>query len=639
MEVNKFLGTNGFIKRGRFKFLTGTLLLFSVYVIIKYSSLAISDKNFSSQKTENVQRGMIFDKNEKQLAVSTNFWDFGVTPKVIIEKGTKIFAKLISPLVDIDEAEIISKIESSKSSKFVFIKKKLDQGTYEELKRIVKLSPFSTGVRFDKKPGRIYPENEVASQLIGYMGDDGTGLTGIEKSMDKELSPNSTFIADSSESFVNNLQGNNVYLTIDLNLQFNLEEIAREAFLQTNAEGLMLIAADAKNGEILSYISLPSPNLNFYPSSSDEEKRNRPAQNTYEPGSVFKIFSTAAFLDTGSITSDDIFLCDGKYTGVTPYIGCLHDHGWVDAKGALAGSCNDALAQMSEKIESEDFLKKLRELGFNAKTGVEVSGEAVGVLRDPNNRLWSGRSKPSIAIGQEISVTALQMVQAATAIANNGVPLKLTFINKITDPKGNELYVHKPVEKERVLKPSTAQYILNSMEKVTKEGTGHRADLGDVTIGTKTGTAQIADRNHGGYRKDANNSNCLAIFPVEDPKFILYVLLETVPTIKDEDAFAGVIVTPIINKAANIIIDQLGMTRKNASSLVHSGEIFISKPKNYSIENTVPNFIGASKREILPLLDRDDIKIRVIGEGYVTRQKPEPGTPITGDTEIELNLE
>ncbi len=635
MQIKRFFGTNGFLGLGRVSIILFFIFSFSVYVIGKFAYLAISETTFSATRKETVQRGLILDRNAKQLAVPANFWNFGVTPKSIQERGLETFAKIVSPILAESEESIISKILSNSNSKFVSIKKKIDQGTYEELRRIINLSDFSAGVRFDKIPGRIYPENELAAQLIGYMGDDGRGLSGIENRLNEVLSPSKR----TSDTGGTDIRGKNVYLTIDANIQFNLEKIAREAFLQTKAEGLMLIAAEAKTGEILSYISLPSPDLNFYPSASDEERRDRPAQDIYEPGSVFKVFSVASFLDTGAISEQDIFLCDGKYTGTTPPIGCLHEHGWVDARGALAGSCNDALAQMSEKIESEDFLKKLRQLGFNTKTGVELPGEAVGLLRNPNDRLWSGRSKPSIAIGQELDITALQMVQAATAIANGGVPLQLTFIKKITDSEGKDEVVHYPVEKERVLKASTAKYILDSMQKVTKEGTGHRADLGDVTIGTKTGTAQVADRVHGGYRKDANNSNCLAIFPVEDPEIILYILLETVPTIKDEDAFAGIIVTPIIKESANIIIDHLGMTRMNASSLIHTGEISIPPSKEILIEDVVPDFTGASKRQLLPLLDRSDIRIEVIGDGYVSKQTPAPGTKITENMKIELYLE
>ena len=236
-------------------------------------------------------------------------------------------------------------LEKSENSSFVYIKKKIDSNTYEELRKACRKNGYSAVVKFDKLPGRVYPENELASQLIGFVGADGQGLAGIEYSMQDTLFP-------PQENGENTVQGKNIYLTIDANLQTNLEKIAHEAMEDTQAESMMLIAAEAKTGEVLSYISLPSANLNDFSSASKTELKNKPASDSYEPGSVFKIFSVASFLDTGSITTKDIFLCDGifsKKTGrETIRITCLDHHGWETAREALKYSCNDALAQMSE---------------------------------------------------------------------------------------------------------------------------------------------------------------------------------------------------------------------------------------------------------------------------------------------------
>ncbi len=229
----------------------------------------------------------------------------------------------------------------------------------------------------------------------------------------------------------------------------------------------------------------------------------------------------------------------------------------------------------------------------------------------------------------------MQMVQAATAIANGGVPVKLTLIDKITDSNGKEDFVHKPIYKDRVLKESTATYLLSCMESVTESGTGRKATIGDISIGTKTGTAQMADHIHGGYSKTDYISNCIAVFPVEAPEIILYIVIEKA---KGEQ-YAGRIVAPVIKEAANVIIDYLGMSRKSASSLVHSGVISISGDAPVVIKDTVPNFVGMSSRQILPLTDRTDLRVKVNGYGWVTEQKPAPGTPVTENMEIELYLE
>jgi cell division protein FtsI (penicillin-binding protein 3) len=623
---------NGYLKKLRVYILCALAAVFALYVFYKYAVLAF--KPVTEQKTWSplVQRGSIFDKNGKPLAVSTNFYHVGVTPSSIKDLGQ--FARLFAPVLELSETELTATIAAASNSSFVYIKKKIDQNTYELLRDITDKNGLISAVRFDRIPGRVYPENNLASQVIGYMGNDGTGLAGIEYTQQNTLSP-----PVNPEAPVD-VAGKNVYLTLDANLQFKLEKVARDAITKTQAASLMLIAAEAKTGEILSYISLPSVNLNEYTTASQEEMKDRPATESYEPGSVFKIFSIANFFDSGAISENDIFLCDGIYekrtnSGERIKITCLDHHGWITARDALKYSCNDALAQMSEKIESEQFLARIRNFGFGSKTGIELPGETAGAVRNTSDRFWSARSKPTIAIGQEISVSALQMVQAATAIANGGSPARLTLIKKITSQSGVEEYVHQPALKNQVISEKTARYILSCMQTVAQAGTGSRANLGDISIGVKTGTAQMADPVNGGYSKTDFISNCIAIFPVEKPEIILYIVIEKAKG----ETYAGRIVAPVIGEAASIIIDHLGMSRGGAASLAHNGLIKIESDAEIKIGDKVPDFTGLPKRSLLQLLNRKDIKIKINGNGWVTDQNPKPGETLTQETEIELYLE
>ncbi|MBQ0052262.1 MAG: transpeptidase family protein [Treponema sp.] len=624
---------NGYIKKIPLYIFVGISVAFTLYVIVNYGIFAFTEPPLPPQEQTEIQRGSILDRNGKALAVPANYYHFGVTPATIQTKGIENFAQLVSPVLGINEGELKQQILNSIDSSFIYLKKKIDQTAYEKLKKICSKNGLSSAVRFDKVPGRVYPENNLASQLVGFMGADGKGLAGIEYSMQDTLFPPQNPDSDP-------VQGKNIYLTIDANLQSSLEKITIDVMEETRAESLMLIAAEAKTGEVISYISLPEANLNEYTKASSEQMRNRPATDGYEPGSVFKIFSVASFLDSGGISESDIFLCDGIYSkrvqsGELIKITCLEHHGWITAKGALEGSCNDALAQMSEHIESEPFLAKLRSLGFGSKPGTEMPGETPGLVRNTSDRFWSARSKPTIAIGQEITVSALQMVQAATAIANGGVPVQLTFVSKITDNTGREEYTHAPIYKDRVFRSSTTDYLLSCMQTVAKSGTGHRANIGDVSIGVKTGTAQMADPVNGGYSKTDFISNCIAIFPVEKPEIILYIVIQKARG----ETYAGRIVAPVIAKAADVIIDHLGMSRGSASSLAHSGSISISGTAPVTLETTVPDFKGMSKRQLLPVLDRKDIHVKINGDGWVTTQNPPAGTPITENMEIELYLE
>ena len=296
---------NGYLRKIRVYILCALAALFSLYVFYKYAVLALKKTPEKQTYSPLVQRGSIFDKNGKPLAVSTNFYHVGVTPSSI--KDISQFVHLFAPILEMSESELTTIITSSANLSFVYIKKKIDQSTYEVLRDITDKNGLISAVRFDKIPGRIYPENNLASQIIGYMGSDGTGLSGIEYTQQNTLSP------PVNPNAPIDVIGKNVYLTLDAGLQFKLEKIAREAIEKTQAASLMLIAAEAKTGEILSYISLPATNLNEYTKASPEEMKDRPATESYEPGSVFKIFSIASFLDSGAISQDDIFLCDGVY--------------------------------------------------------------------------------------------------------------------------------------------------------------------------------------------------------------------------------------------------------------------------------------------------------------------------------------
>ncbi|MCK9169435.1 MAG: transpeptidase family protein [Treponema sp.] len=607
------------------------ILVFSGYVILKYAKLAYTPVEQITPRIQFTERGSIVDRSGKPLAVQTNFYHIGVTPRLIADKET--FVKDIAPVLDMHTEDILSILENAKDSSFVYLKKKINQATYDQLKQITDAKKY-TFVRYDRIPGRVYPENALASQLIGYMGDDGNGLSGIEYSMQSMLSP------DASSDMAKIEQGRNVYLTIDANLQYKLEQISNTAMKNTQAECMMLIAAEAKTGEILSYISLPSANLNEYNFASVDETIDRPAMTAYEPGSVFKIFTVAMLYDTGLIKASDSFYCDGEYDHQTPggetiRIKCLDRHGWVTPRDALRLSCNDALGQMSDRIDEDDFVAGIRRLGFGSRTGIELPGETPGSVKDPNSRLWSARSKPTIAIGQEISVSALQMVQAATSIADKGVPVQLTVIKRITNKDGSVYYEHQVQHKNRLFKESTAQYLLSCMETTATTGTGSRANLGDISIGVKTGTAQMADKKHGGYSTTDFLSNCIAVFPVEDPQIILYIVIEKAKG----ETYAGRIVAPVIAEAADAIIDHLGLSRGGAASVSHNGRIVIPAGRQLKIGTSLPDFTGMSKRDLLPLLERSDLQVKMNGNGWVTNQNPPPGTAVTENMIIELNLE
>lgn len=620
---------NNFFKKKKLIFFLICCGLCIFALLFKFAKLAVQPVTPISQSRPTVERGAIVDRSGFPLAVQTNFYHVGVSVKNIRDKQK--FAQDIAPALGLEENQVLSSINTSRS--FAYLKKKITQSEYENVKALTDSKNYNF-VSYEKIPGRNYPNHSLASQLIGYMGDDGKGLAGIEFSQQSILQP------EVDENAEDQPQGRNIYLTIDANLQYKLEQICHRVMDETQAEGMMLVAADSTSGEILSYISLPSADLNEYGSSTEQAKVDLPSMTMYEPGSVFKIFTVGIVYDEHGISPNDSFLCDGMYekrlsNGETVKIRCLENHGYLTPKGGLMYSCNDVLGQISDRIDEDEFIARIRQLGFGQKTGVELSGETAGSVKDTTSPLWSARSKPTIAIGQEISVSALQMVQAATAIANGGLPVKLTFIHKITNKDGTTYFQHEPETKNRVFSKNTADYILSCMETVAKEGTGHRANLGDVSIGVKTGTAQMADKVNGGYSETDFLSSCMAIFPVENPQIVLYIVVEKAKG----ETYGGRIVAPVIGEAADVIIDHLGMSRKGAASLEHPGVVTLNPSTGISLGSTVPDFTGKSKKDLLPLMERSDIKLNINGSGWVTSQSPEPGTPVTENMVIELNLE
>lgn len=610
-------------------------IIFLSYVVAKFAALSRLEVVPLSLRTAISERGSIVDRAGRPFAVQTMFYNVGVSPRRVTDVAA--FSHDVAASLAMSEEDVKRRINAAKDrgASFVYLKKKVQQQNYETLLRIAENKKY-TFVRFDKVPGRIYPEGELASTLVGFIGDDGKGLTGLEYSQDNVLSSGG------------GTEAANIYLTIDATLQYKLEQIAHKALEDTGAECMMLIASKARTGEILSYISLPAFDLNNFASATPQQMIDLPAMTAYEPGSVFKIFTVAITYDKALIREDNTFYCDGLYERTFASLGgrrhetirikCLEHHGSVTPRDALRYSCNDALCQISDKIDEDEFISKIRELGFGKRTGLEIPGESAGSVKDPNSRLWSARSKPTIAIGQEISVSALQMVKAATVIANGGVALPLTVIKRVTRKDGSTLPMKKSNDSEagkRLFKKSTADYILSCMETTARTGTGSRAQLGDIKIGVKTGTAQMADKVNGGYSDTDFLSNCMAIFPIDDPQIVLYIVIEKAKG----ETYAGRIVAPVIAEAADVIIDHLGLVRGDAENVVHSGTVSLPPPAVIRATDSVPDLTGLHKRDLLPLLEKGNVRLQINGSGWVTSQNPPPGTPLKDGMTIEVNLQ
>ena len=615
----------GFVSRKRLAFIAAVSALLMAGIIFTYASIMLAPQQILVQQEAAVERGSILDRNGRILAIQTTLYNIAVTKSAIADK--ELFAATLAPVTGIPEAEILSSL-LDESSDFFYLKRRITETEKNDVAAAIRSSGLR-GARLEPVQSRTYPENSLASHVIGFVGADGFGLTGAEYSFQETLSP-PTSPSDARSGY-------NIMLTIDANIQHELERIARETRDETSAEAVIMIAAESATGEILSYVSEPSANLNAFPQSTASERQDRPALYAYEPGSVFKIFSISALMDLGLASADDQFFCDGLYTyraanGAEVRIRCLEHHGYLTPSGIIRLSCNDGTAQIAERSSMESLETKLRAFGFGAKTGIELPGETAGIFRPSSE--WSIRSRQTIAMGQEISVSALQMVEAATAIANRGERVKLTLLRNVFSHDGEEIYRHSPVPSGTPLKAETAGQMLSFMQETAESGTGFRASVGDVPIAVKTGTAQMIDPAGGGYSQTDFISSCIGIFPANDPEIILYLVI-----VKAQgETYGGRIAAPVISRATNSIIDYLGLGRARATSVSHSG--LISVPVNAPVElgDVMPDLTGTPKRMIMGILSNTDFYISITGDGYVTEQSPPAGTPLEKGMRIELKF-
>ena len=621
---------NTFISKKRIIFFVGILLLFTGMLITKYAKAMLIAEPEPRPISKPRERGSILDRNGKILAAATTLYNLSAN-KSLIEDAPRL-ANILSPIIETSETALLDKIQNSKSN-FLYLKKKLSENEKDIVKDAIQDYGLK-GLRLEAVSTRIYPENDLASTLIGYLGDDGKGLAGMEYSMQNVLSPPEG-TAGAEES------GFTVFLTIDASIQYMLQKIAEQTMKNSQAEAVIFLAADAKTGEILAYVNEPSADLAHFSASTEAERFDRPAYFMYEPGSVFKIFSMASFLDLGSTQDSAVYTCDAQFL-FNPrqqqekgpnVIRCLRVHGRVTPRDIIRFSCNDGMAQIADKTDAAAFAEKLRAFGFGKKTGIELPGEAAGIFAPVSS--WSARTKHTISFGQEIGVTSLQIMQAATAFTNKGKTMKLSLLSEIRDGAGKTVHRHRPKPLVQVVSAETAKTVLGYMQTAADDGTGSRASIKGVPIAVKTGTAQMAQADGRGYSATDYLSSCIGIFPVDDPQIILY--LAVIRPVGQ--TYGSLISAPAISEAANAIIDYRGMGRTNAPNVSHTGIIKQNRQTPVVLGTTMPNLIGTPKRLLLDLLMRTDITVKLTGDGYVASQSPAAGTPIAKGMIIELTLE
>jgi cell division protein FtsI (penicillin-binding protein 3) len=578
-----------------------------------------------------VERGPILDRNGKILAVQTRLHSVTAWMPHVYEPAQT--ASLLSDILGIDSTDTLERMVESRG--FLYIKRKISPSESSAVQQLIDEGRLP-GIGLDPEFGRNYPEKNLASHVIGFVGTDNIGLEGIELTYDNVLSPPPGPAAQTGESY-----GNQLFLTLDVNVQFFAEALAKKAWDEYRPDNVMIMVMDAQNGDFLAWTALPSYDPNNFSRASDLKKQNRPVTAAYEPGSVFKVFSIASFMELGGITPSSAFYCDGSYektfplSGETIVISDLAAHGTVHAREILKYSCNSGAAYASETVSKEDFYKQLTSFGFGSPVHLPFPGESSGILRKPGT--WSGRTKPTIAIGQEIAVSAVQIMAGATSFTNDGMVLEPHIVKKILTPEGRTLERFDRTPIRQVLQPEIAEAVLLMMESASESGgTGRRAAIEEMRMSIKTGTGEKIDPETGRYSLAAVTASALAIFPTNDPKFIIYIVIEHP---RGEEYFGGRIAAPIVKELGEELIRYYGLPDPEDQVIQHDGTIRVGTLPEITLEERMPDLTGYPKRDLLPLLEDPRFSVQIDGSGWVSEQDPPPGSALKEGAAIRLFLE
>ncbi len=472
------------------------------------------------------KRGTIYDTNHREMALSIDVTSIVAYPPNI--KDPVATSKALNKTLKIDVNSLKQRLTSDRS--FVWVKRKV---TPKEVKQ-VKALDFK-GIDFIVEHERFYPDKTLAAQVLGFSGIDGHGLEGIEYYYDSYLKGSTCKFTvlkdafkrgfDTEKNVMPDCSGNNLILTIDHNIQYLVERALEEASVKFNAKSGMAIIMSPKTGAILAIAHYPFFNPNTFGDFDQNVWRNRSITDPFEPGSTMKIFSACAAIEFGGCSPNAIFFCEnGKYRIGKNVVRDTHPHAWLSLQQIIKFSSNIGTIKVSEMIGPENIYKTFRNFGFGEKTGIDCPGETSGCLSHYNR--WAKIDAGAIAFGQGVAVSALQLITAASAIANDGILMAPYIVQAITDQNGRLIKSSSPRMVRRVVSPETARSVKKIMATVTTEGgTGVNAAMEGYSVCGKTGTAQKIDEK-GTYSKEKYIASFLGFIPAEDPELAVLVVID-----------------------------------------------------------------------------------------------------------------
>ena len=499
------------------------------------------------------ERGMIFDRNQRPLAVNIQVDSIFADPRMIDDPY--LYAYKLAGILRIDEKRLYKKLARKKS--FVWVKRKIDKEESAKIKAL-----HLKGIYAKSEVKRFYPDNELLSHVLGFVGIDMNGLEGLELAMENILrgEPGWRVIAKDAkrrevahfiplEKPVKN--GYSVELTIDKVIQYIAESELDKAFCQRKPIWAGIIVMRPTTGEILAMATRPTYDPNHFGESARSDRRNRIVTDMYEPGSTFKVISCVSALDKGVVKFNDVFDCQkGKlyYYGHT--LRDSYPHHLLTFSQVVAVSSNIGAAKIAMNLGREHLYGYLKKFDFGKAPDTLLLGETSGILRTV--RSWSKLSILSIPMGQEISVSALQLLKGVSAIANEGALMKPYIVKRIVDDQGKTIREFKPHKIRQVVSLKTAKVMNEALKMVVQPGgTAILAEMEDYTVAGKTGTAQkVID---GRYSQTDYVGSFVGYVPADDPQISIIVLFDD----PEGHYWGGVVAAPVFKEVARKVLKYL----------------------------------------------------------------------------------
>jgi len=522
------------------------------------------------------RRGVLYDRNLRELAMTVQVDSVYADPAQIADK--KAAAHILAAIVHTDpadprtrESEIAARLASGHN--FAWIARRVRPEVATQVRAL-----NMKGIFFQKEFQRFYPDNNIAAQVLGYVGVDDNGLGGLEQKFDEQLhgTPGEMLTAmDARRQVLGSSEhepepGRNMVLTIDENIQYMAEKALDHTMERTKALNGTVVVQDSHTGQILALAIRPDFNPNDYRHTTPERLRNHAVSDVYEPGSTFKLVTYATALDQKVVTPDDMIDCQGGQITLAGRV--IHDDksdrglGVVSVATALARSSDVAAVKLALKVGPDKFYDSIRAFGFGSRSGIELPGETRGLLAPVKK--WGASSIGSIAIGQEVAVTPVQLVTMVSTIANGGVymPPHILFPGQVDSPTqqslaaqpfkaGEDLPNPLPEGSHRVISTMAAAQMRKMMEGVVLFGTGKPAQLNGYSSGGKTGTAQKIDPNTHKYSKSMHIASFAGFAPVNNPVISVAVVIDT----PQGDYYGTSVSAPVFAEVAQQVLEYLGV--------------------------------------------------------------------------------